>query len=116
MRPNMAQGRSIFQFSPSLCLIGTNFNQFMYTFPSSQTNMSTLFNSHDWRGQSNVTGSQVWGGGQSNITGSQVRGGGQSNITSSQDRGGEQSSFFGNSKAVLRRITIKFYGNDECNG
>ncbi|KAG5548087.1 hypothetical protein RHGRI_013698 [Rhododendron griersonianum] len=90
MRPNMAQGRSIFQFSPSLCLIGTNFNQFMYTFPSSQTNMSTLFNSHDWRGQSN--------------------------ITSSQDRGGEQSSFFGNSKAVLRRITIKFYGNDECNG
>ncbi|KAI8554418.1 hypothetical protein RHMOL_Rhmol05G0097500 [Rhododendron molle] len=31
----------------------------MHTFPSSQTNMPTLFNSHDWRGQSNVTGSQV---------------------------------------------------------
>ncbi|KAI8563998.1 hypothetical protein RHMOL_Rhmol03G0150800 [Rhododendron molle] len=70
MRPNMTQGESIFQFSPSSCPTGTGFNQFMYAFSSSQTNMSTnstLFNSHDWRGHSNITSTQVWGGGQSNF-------------------------------------------------
>ncbi|XP_058210661.1 protein FAR-RED IMPAIRED RESPONSE 1-like isoform X2 [Rhododendron vialii] len=64
MQPNMAQGGSIFQFSPSSCPTGTGFNQFMYMFPSSQTNMPSLFNSHDWRGHSNITSRQVWGGGQ----------------------------------------------------
>ncbi|KAI8564003.1 hypothetical protein RHMOL_Rhmol03G0150800 [Rhododendron molle] len=57
MRPNMTQGESIFQFSPSSCPTGTGFNQFMYAFSSS----------HDWRGQSNITSRQVWGGGQSNF-------------------------------------------------
>ncbi|KAG5544500.1 hypothetical protein RHGRI_017053 [Rhododendron griersonianum] len=57
MRPNMAQGGSIFQFSPSSCPTETGFNQFMYAFPSSQANMPTLSSSHDWRGQSNITNS-----------------------------------------------------------
>ncbi|KAI8554415.1 hypothetical protein RHMOL_Rhmol05G0097200 [Rhododendron molle] len=39
MRPNMAQDRSIFQCSPSLCLTETDINQFMYMFLSSQTNL-----------------------------------------------------------------------------
>ncbi|KAG5536547.1 hypothetical protein RHGRI_024090 [Rhododendron griersonianum] len=56
MRPNMAQGGSIFQVSPSSCPTETGFNQFMYAFPSSQTNMPTSFSSHDWRGQSNQVG------------------------------------------------------------
>ncbi|KAG5531088.1 hypothetical protein RHGRI_025897 [Rhododendron griersonianum] len=67
MRPNMAQGGSIFQFSPSSCPTETGFNQFMYVFPSSQTNMPTSFGSHDWRGQSNITSRQIWGGGQSSF-------------------------------------------------
>ncbi|KAI8563996.1 hypothetical protein RHMOL_Rhmol03G0150800 [Rhododendron molle] len=95
MRPNMTQGESIFQFSPSSCPTGTGFNQFMYAFSSSQTNMSTnstLFNSHDWRGHSNITSTQVWGGGQSNFL---VWGGGQSNFLETQGQcvGGPPPSF-----------------------
>ncbi|KAI8563029.1 hypothetical protein RHMOL_Rhmol03G0081300 [Rhododendron molle] len=67
MRPNMAQGGSIFQFSPGSCPTETGFNQFVYAFPSSQANMPTSFSSHDWRGQSNIASKQVWGGGQSSF-------------------------------------------------
>ncbi|KAI8547375.1 hypothetical protein RHMOL_Rhmol07G0190700 [Rhododendron molle] len=67
MRPNMAEGGSIFQVSPSSYPTETGFNQFMYAFRSSQTNMPTLFSSHDWRGQSNITSRQVWGRRQSNF-------------------------------------------------
>ncbi|KAI8562748.1 hypothetical protein RHMOL_Rhmol03G0058900 [Rhododendron molle] len=67
MRPNMAQGGSIFQFSPGSCPTETGFNQFVYAFPSSQASMPTSFSSHDWRGQSNIASKQVWGRGQSNF-------------------------------------------------
>ncbi|KAG5548363.1 hypothetical protein RHGRI_013907 [Rhododendron griersonianum] len=37
MRPNMAQGGSIFPFFPTLCPTATSLNQFMPSFPSSQS-------------------------------------------------------------------------------
>ncbi|KAG5556891.1 hypothetical protein RHGRI_007215 [Rhododendron griersonianum] len=55
MQRNMAQGRTILPFSPTLCPTGTSFNQFVNNVPTSQI----------WRGQSSITGSQLWGGGVS---------------------------------------------------
>ncbi|KAG5548856.1 hypothetical protein RHGRI_014272 [Rhododendron griersonianum] len=74
MQPNMAQGRTILPFSPTLCPTGTDFDQFFNNFPTSQSNMSSLLNTHVWRGQSNIMGTQVLGGGQSNFLESQGQG------------------------------------------
>ncbi|KAG5561993.1 hypothetical protein RHGRI_004884 [Rhododendron griersonianum] len=63
MRPNMAQGRSIFQFSPTFHPTGTSLNQFMPSFSSSQS----LLNGQVWMGQSTIAGSQVCGEGQSSV-------------------------------------------------
>ncbi|KAG5548365.1 hypothetical protein RHGRI_013907 [Rhododendron griersonianum] len=62
MRPNMAQGGSIFPFFPTLCPTATSLNQFMPSFPSSQ---SLLNGSQGWgRGQSDILEAQgqYWGG------------------------------------------------------
>ncbi|KAI8528333.1 hypothetical protein RHMOL_Rhmol12G0141500 [Rhododendron molle] len=74
MQPNMAQGRIILPFSPTLCPTGTDFDQFFNNFPTSQSNMSSLLNTHVWRGQSNIMGTQVLGEGQSNFLESQGQG------------------------------------------
>ncbi|KAG5538779.1 hypothetical protein RHGRI_019359 [Rhododendron griersonianum] len=86
MRPTMAQGGAILPFSPSMAQggailpnmaqggTGAGFDQFFYNFPTSQSNMPSLFNSEVWRGQSSIMSSQVWGGGQSNLMKSQGQG------------------------------------------
>ncbi|KAG5542514.1 hypothetical protein RHGRI_022151 [Rhododendron griersonianum] len=105
MRSTMAQGGAILPFSPSMAQGGTilpnmaqggaflpnmaqgrtgaGFDQFFNNFPTSQSNMPTLFNSEVWRGQSSITSSQVWGGGQSSVMESQGQGwrGGQISFT-----------------------------------
>ncbi|KAG5556887.1 hypothetical protein RHGRI_007215 [Rhododendron griersonianum] len=65
MQRNMAQGRTILPFSPTLCPTGTSFNQFVNNVPTSQSNIPSLLNTQVWRGQSSITGSQLWGGGVS---------------------------------------------------
>ncbi|KAG5536108.1 hypothetical protein RHGRI_023782 [Rhododendron griersonianum] len=91
MRPNMAQGGSIFPYSPTLCPTGTSLNQFMPSFPSSQS----LLNGQVWMGQSTIAGSQGWGGGQSGILEAQGQywGGPQPSMLESQWQGcgGQQS-------------------------
>ncbi|XP_058228152.1 protein FAR-RED IMPAIRED RESPONSE 1-like [Rhododendron vialii] len=91
MRPNMAQGGSIFPFSPTLCPTGTSLNQFMPSFPSSQS----LLNGQVWMGQSIIAGSEGWGGGQSGILEAQGQywGGPQPSMLESQWQGcgGQQS-------------------------
>ncbi|XP_057460289.1 uncharacterized protein LOC130750835 [Actinidia eriantha] len=57
---NTAQGGSIFPFFSPLCPIRRSFNQFMPSFPSSQS----FFNDQVWMGQSNIVGSEVWQGSQ----------------------------------------------------
>ncbi|PSR85428.1 Protein FAR1-RELATED SEQUENCE like [Actinidia chinensis var. chinensis] len=71
--PNMAQGESIFPFFPPLCQTRGNFNQFMPSFPSSQS----FLNDQVWMGQSNIMGNQNWRGPQP----SQVWRGEQSSFT-----------------------------------
>ncbi|XP_058217830.1 uncharacterized protein LOC131328885 isoform X5 [Rhododendron vialii] len=73
MQPTMAQGGAIL---PNMAQGGTgaSFDQFITNFPTSQSNMPSLFNSEVWRGQSSITSSQVWGGGQSSLMESQGQG------------------------------------------
>ena len=71
--PNMAQVGSIFLFFSHLCPTRKNLNQFMPSFPSSQS----FLNDQVWMGQSNIVGSQVWRGSQP----SQVWRGEQSSFT-----------------------------------
>ncbi|KAG5548530.1 hypothetical protein RHGRI_014023 [Rhododendron griersonianum] len=80
MQPNMAQGGSVLPFSPSLCPIGTSFNQFINNFPSSQSTMPSF------------TGTQVWGRGQSSFWGDQHQGweGAQSSLWKVKGKGGEE--------------------------
>ena len=59
--PNLAQGGSIFPFFPPLCQTRGNFNQFLPSFPSSQS----FLDSQIWRGPQP---SQVWRGEQSSFT------------------------------------------------
>ncbi|XP_058179930.1 uncharacterized protein LOC131298465 [Rhododendron vialii] len=73
LQPNMTQAGSILPFSPTLCPTGTGFNQVLGNFPTSQSNMPSLFNSQVWRGQS-ITGTQVWREGQSSFFESQEQG------------------------------------------
>ena len=71
--PNLAQGGSIFPFFPPLCQTRGNFNQFLPSFPSSQS----FLNDQVWMGQSNMMDSQIWRGPQP----SQVWRGEQSSFT-----------------------------------
>ncbi|XP_058221950.1 protein FAR1-RELATED SEQUENCE 1-like isoform X2 [Rhododendron vialii] len=92
MQANMAQGGTIFPFSPTFCPTGTSLNQFRPSFPSSQS----LFNGQFWRGQSTITGSQVWGGGQSSFLEDQGQywGGQEPSLLQTQGHGCERRESF----------------------
>ncbi|XP_058209130.1 protein FAR1-RELATED SEQUENCE 4-like isoform X1 [Rhododendron vialii] len=92
MQANMAQGRTIFSFSPTFCPTGTILNQFWPSFSSSQS----LFNGQFWRGQSTIMDSQVWGGGQSSFLDDQGQywGGQEPSLQQTQGHGCERRESF----------------------